>query len=386
MTPPRLGMVARVRNRLATVSAVEEFGGGAEGVLHLVRLDYCDGDGVRQESVLWQREPDAELFEPGRLPDPAASDPMPAAQYDALVRSARWQAMFPYVDPGGEARPLARQPLVAPLHAAVQTEDCQMIPLLKAARMPRVSLLLADDVGLGKTIEAGLILKELILRRRIQRVLILWRVDAEKDPELRHTVLSLEAYRDLQEEGLEAFMAQNDGEGSMLPETLWLADYGLGRDARAQSAEPVAPRLGPRFHPWQLEGTVEESWEECRRYAANLGSIFTLRAPAPESNPHFAVHESAAAHGTPSAPVQLDLLGIATKPDEPLRRQAWQQEHAGTRPSLQSRNRLGCRATRQIVMLRVRGRQLCSKGRQKEGNSDDEDIYAFDVSSLGDGL
>ena len=39
--------------------------------------------------------------------------------------------------------------------------------------MPRVSLLLADDVGLGKTVEAGLILTELLLRRRVQRVLVL---------------------------------------------------------------------------------------------------------------------------------------------------------------------------------------------------------------------
>ena len=39
--------------------------------------------------------------------------------------------------------------------------------------MPRVRLLLADDVGLGKTIEAGLILTELINQRRIRRVLII---------------------------------------------------------------------------------------------------------------------------------------------------------------------------------------------------------------------
>ena len=39
--------------------------------------------------------------------------------------------------------------------------------------MPRVSLLLADGVGLGKTIQCGLVLEELLLRRRIRRVLVI---------------------------------------------------------------------------------------------------------------------------------------------------------------------------------------------------------------------
>ena len=52
----------------------------------------------------------------------------------------------------------------------MRIENYQLVPLLKALRMPRVSLLIADDVGLGKTDEAGLILTELLLRRRIQRV------------------------------------------------------------------------------------------------------------------------------------------------------------------------------------------------------------------------
>ena len=66
-----------------------------------------------------------------------------------------------------------------------------------------------------------------------------------KDPELRHTVLTLVAFHDLEskidaaggdsERGIEAFLAQNHGEGWMLPETLRLADYGLGHDERADT-------------------------------------------------------------------------------------------------------------------------------------------------------
>jgi hypothetical protein len=107
-----------------------------------------------------------------------------------------------------------------------------------------------------------------------------WRVDKEKDPELRYTVLTLVAFRDLQEKihscggdrekGIEAFLSQNDGEGWMLPETLCLADYGLGHDERAKHPQPVASRLGPRFYDWQLVQNAEESWRECHVHARNL--------------------------------------------------------------------------------------------------------------------
>jgi SNF2 family DNA or RNA helicase len=49
----------------------------------------------------------------------------------------------------------------------------QLEPVVCALSMPRVSLLLADSVGLGKTIEAGLVLEELLLRRYIRRVVVL---------------------------------------------------------------------------------------------------------------------------------------------------------------------------------------------------------------------
>ena len=56
----------------------------------------------------------------------------------------------------------------------------------------------------------------------------------------------------------------------MLPETLRLADYGLGHDERARVHQPVASRLGPRFYDWQLAQSADESWRECHLHARNL--------------------------------------------------------------------------------------------------------------------
>ena len=107
-----------------------------------------------------------------------------------------------------------------------------------------------------------------------------WRVDKDKPPELRQTVLALVAFHDLQqkieaaggdvENGIAAFLNQNDGEGWMLPETLRLADYGLGHDERARHHQPVRACFGPRFYDWQLVQSVEESWRECHLHARNL--------------------------------------------------------------------------------------------------------------------
>lgn len=164
-------MVATVRNRRGIISSVNPFD-GPEGRLHHVEVEYNDGDQPTEEGVLWEREPFAHLLPPGALPNPMDSRPMRPDDLQAMVRACRWQARTPFIDPD-DSGPLERLPISAPFHGAVQVEDYQLVPLLKALSMPRVSLLIADDVGLGKTIEAGMILSELILRRRIRKVLIL---------------------------------------------------------------------------------------------------------------------------------------------------------------------------------------------------------------------
>jgi superfamily II DNA or RNA helicase len=56
---------------------------------------------------------------------------------------------------------------------AVEPRAYQLVPLLMALRLPIVRLLIADDVGIGKTIEAGLIVRELLDRGEITRCAIL---------------------------------------------------------------------------------------------------------------------------------------------------------------------------------------------------------------------
>ena len=107
-----------------------------------------------------------------------------------------------------------------------------------------------------------------------------WRVDRDRAPELRHTVLTQIAFRDLEtkiaeaggdeERGMREFFSQNNGDGWILPEFLCLADYGLGDDERAGRWRPVASRIGPRFLDWQLSQTADESWHECHLHSRNL--------------------------------------------------------------------------------------------------------------------
>lgn len=56
---------------------------------------------------------------------------------------------------------------------AVEPRAYQLVPLLMALRLNTVRLLIADDVGIGKTIEAGLIVRELMDRGEVTRLAVL---------------------------------------------------------------------------------------------------------------------------------------------------------------------------------------------------------------------
>ncbi|HWM92943.1 MAG TPA: DISARM system SNF2-like helicase DrmD [Thermoanaerobaculia bacterium] len=169
-TVPREGMMAVVRNRRAMISGVQPFD-AADGRFHLVEVEYSDGIGAESDELLWEVEPGTEVLEPAALPPVESRAPMDPRELDAMVRASRWSALTPSLPFSGLDGD--RPPLAAPLYGAVHPEAYQLVPVLRALEMPRVALLLADAVGLGKTIQAGMVLRELMLRRRIRRVLVL---------------------------------------------------------------------------------------------------------------------------------------------------------------------------------------------------------------------
>ena len=171
MQQPREGMMAVVRNRRAMITAVVPFSADEAGMLHLVDVEYTDGFGAESDQLLWEVEPAAEVREPSALPRVDDAAPMDPREFDAMVRAARWSALTPSLPFSGLAED--RPPLAAPLYGAIHPEAYQLVPVLKALEMPRVALLLADAVGLGKTIQAGMVLRELMLRRRIRRILVI---------------------------------------------------------------------------------------------------------------------------------------------------------------------------------------------------------------------
>lgn len=129
---------------------------------HFVTLSSIDEDGLGEElQVIWEIEPGAHIIEKAGLPEITGFDD--ADRLDAFLDAIRW----------GAATNADKGFLQAPFRSGVSIEDFQLDPLVRAINMARVNLLIADDVGLGKTIEAGLVIQEMLLRHRARTVLII---------------------------------------------------------------------------------------------------------------------------------------------------------------------------------------------------------------------
>ena len=163
----------------------------------------------------------------------------------------------PWLDLNGDG-PLGPQPVASPFQGGVRIENYQLVPLLKALCMPRVSLLIADEVGLGKTVEARLIPTELLLRRRIRRVLILapaplrhqWRDELRDKFSLRFEIVDRKAAEGLRRRlGMDANPWPSFDRIVASYHDLWQPD--VREQSLAASRVPEGSPQSPHL-PWKL--------------------------------------------------------------------------------------------------------------------------------------
>ena len=157
------GQIVRVRSRQYLVEEVTAPDPAHPKGDTAVRLACLDDDAQGQElQVFWEREIDAQVIGASTWDIVARRGFDEAKKFSAYLHTLRWNCVTS-TDP---------KLFQAPYRAGIEVKSYQLEPLRKALLMPRVSLFIADDVGLGKTIEAGLILREMLMRQKVRRVVI----------------------------------------------------------------------------------------------------------------------------------------------------------------------------------------------------------------------
>ncbi len=184
---PRPGDIVQVRHRQWLVEEVVP--PPAEGHATLVKLVCLDDDNQgRPLEVLWELELGAKVHQPEAhgLGDAARVDP--PRHFAAYLHALKWNCVS-----ATDAKLFQ-----SPFRAGIKLMNHQLTPLQKALSLPRANVFIADDVGLGKTIEAGLIAQELLLRQRVEFMLVVcpasvslqWRDEMQKKFGLHFEVMN----------------------------------------------------------------------------------------------------------------------------------------------------------------------------------------------------
>jgi len=168
---PEPGQIVNVRGSTWAVADVRRQGlprspadEGAAHLSHVVSLQSLEEDRLGEElAVVWELEVGHTVAPDQGLPDAVTADgfddPNTLAAY---VDAVRW----------GAVTSADADSYQAPFRSGANVEAYQLEPLRRALQSSRTNLLLADDVGLGKTIEAGLVIQELLLRHRARSVVV----------------------------------------------------------------------------------------------------------------------------------------------------------------------------------------------------------------------
>jgi superfamily II DNA or RNA helicase len=158
---PEPGEIVQVRSRQYLTETVR--GPATATDSHVVGLSCIDDDAQGEPlQVMWEKEADAGILKGAgweRLAQRGFDAPTLFAAY---LHTLRWNCVT-------ATNPRLFQ---APFRAGIKLDAYQIEPLRKALLLPRVNLFIADDVGLGKTIEAGLIARELVLRKKVRDIVV----------------------------------------------------------------------------------------------------------------------------------------------------------------------------------------------------------------------
>src|SRR5450631_2336752 len=158
---PEVGQIVRVRQRLYLVEGLIARPRPQDSTL--VELSCIEDDAQGQElAVLWERELDAAILTGEEWARLAQRGFDPPKYFSAYLNTLRWNCVT-----STDATLLQ-----SPFRAGIRLDAYQLEPLRKALKLPRVNLFIADDVGLGKTIEAGLIARELLMRKKVREIVV----------------------------------------------------------------------------------------------------------------------------------------------------------------------------------------------------------------------
>jgi superfamily II DNA or RNA helicase len=189
---PESGQIVSVRQRPFIVLGTVPSALGS--VQHEILLSSVEDEGLGEElKVIWELEPGATGHGTSLLPEPDGFD-LPE-RFDAFLHAVAWGSVSQADD----------KTLQSPFRSGIEIDDYQLDPVVRALAMPRVNLLIADDVGLGKTIETGLVAQELILRHRVRTILIVcpssiqlqWRDEMRDKFGLDFRIVDTDLLRDL---------------------------------------------------------------------------------------------------------------------------------------------------------------------------------------------
>ena len=157
--PPCIGDLVEVRSRRWLVESVEE----PPDQCARVSLACADDDAQGQTlEVYWDFEIDRRILKQEAWSGLGSKGFDPPRHFSAFLHTLRWNCVTA-TDPNL---------FQSPFRAGIKIDAYQMEPLRKALRLARVNLFIADDTGLGKTIEAGLIARELLLRKKARTIVV----------------------------------------------------------------------------------------------------------------------------------------------------------------------------------------------------------------------